>query len=195
MLQAWFCLTLSQSPTNTSFPCFLQNVFILAPFQLQLIYLSPWVHSGSLFYPTTQCCVVSVCWWSGAGSLSSGREAMLTHTHGMRTSGLAFPTTAPPPLYQHTRTNKLIHTPAPSNRLLSLLAQPLQSNTHTHTHTYLHTSAWKIIAVSNTKCPNYRRSSATMLVKKHKALTFTTVSQNKKSQTLKVKKTLFIRHI
>lgn len=138
MLQAWFCLTLSQSPTNTSFPCFLQNVFILAPFQLQLIYLSPWVHSGSLFYPTTQCCVVSVCWWSGAGSLSSGREAMLTHTHGMRTSGLAFPTTAPPPSLS-TYSHKQAHSHSSTIKQAFVSSCTTTPIKHTHTHTLIST--------------------------------------------------------
>lgn len=69
------------------------------------------------------------------------------------------------------------------------------NQTHAHTHTYLHTSAYKIIAVSHTKCPNYKRSSATMLVKKHKAPTFPTDFTKQKVTDAEGKKTLFIRHI
>ena len=48
-----------------------------------------------------------------------------THT-GWEPLAWPFPP-LPSSLYQHTGTNKLIHTAAPSNKLLPLLAQPTQS--------------------------------------------------------------------
>lgn len=100
-------------------------------FQLQLIHLPPSVLSVYFFPYTTLCCV---CGLSGKGSL--------THTH-TRDENHWCSLSHQCPLCINSHTNKLIHTAAPSNRLLSLLAlthmrAPTHTNTRPHTHLNTH---------------------------------------------------------
>lgn len=89
-------------------------------------------------YSTTLCCVCSL---SVRGSLSSGREANVTHTHThTRWEPLAWPFPPLPSLYQHSHTNKLICTGAPSNRLLSFVAHMPASAHARCAHTLISTT-------------------------------------------------------
>lgn len=119
--------------------------------------------------------MLCLCSLSGAGSLSSGREACITnaqtytHTLWMRTSGMAFPTTALS-LYQHAHTNELIHTAAPSNKLLSFLSQLPK-------HTLIDTTACQLIKGSKTKCLEVQQKMSIQKVECNFCFSFTAANE------------------
>lgn len=84
-------------------------------------------------------CVVSVvCQWE---ALWAQEERPMSHTHThTRWEPLAWPFPPLPSLYQHSHTNKLICTGAPSNRLLSFVAHMPASAHARCAHTLISTT-------------------------------------------------------